>query len=122
MSPERWKEPLYLALFIALVGGLWAVTLQQTREWVTAIQVMGNAVVIAVAVTITLREVIEMLAEAFKKKMRELGQEEGRREGIAEGLTKGRREERQEMLDRLVEDSLITEEQRRQIEAEREKG
>ena len=114
MLPERWKEPFYLALFIALVGGLWAVTLQQTREWVTAIQVMGNAVVIAVAVTITLREVIEMLSDAFKKQMWELGYEEGRREG--------RREVRREVLDRLVKDSMITEEQRRQIEAEREKG
>ncbi len=107
MSPDRWRDPFYLVLFIALVGAFWGVTLWQTREWVVAVQVMGSGVVISAAVTITVREVGEMLAEAFKKQMRELGRQEGRQEG------------RREILEQLVRDAVITEEQRNQLEADR---
>ena len=101
MFAERWRDPLYLALFIALVGVLWGVTLAQTREWAETIQVLGNSVVIAAAITLTVREVVEMLAEAFKKKMREWAWEKGR----------------EQLLDQLVQEAYITEEQRKQIES-----
>ena len=101
MFAERWRDPLYLALFIALTGGLWGVTLSQSREWAETIQVLGNSVVIAAAITLTVREVVEMLAEAFKKKMWEWGREKGR----------------EEILDRLVKEAYLTEEQRKQIES-----
>ena len=116
MTPYRWRDPLYLALFIALTGALWGLTLRQTQEWADAVQVMAAAVVIAAAITITVREVVEMLAEAFKRQMRQLGHEEGRKEGIEVGVERGGRN----MLDRLVKNGMISEEQRKQIEKEPE--
>ena len=96
-----------------MVAAFWGVTLWRTQEWEIVVQGMSNGVVISAAVTITLREVVEMLAEAFKKKMRELGREEGRKEGREEG--------RRELLDRLLTDAVITEEQRNQLDADHPK-
>ena len=117
MFAERWRDPLYLALFIALVGGLWGVTLSQTREWAETIQVLGNSVVIAAAITLTVREVVEMLAEAFRKKMREWAWEKGVEEGIERGREEGIELGEQRLLDRMVNEAYLTEEQRKQIES-----
>ena len=116
MPTERWREPLYLALFIVLVAAFWGVTLARGQEWESALQAMTNGVVIAAAIIITVREVVEMLAEAFRKKMREWAWEKGVEEGIERGIERGREEGREEVLDRLVREAVITEEQRKQFE------
>ena len=76
--PERWNAPLYLLLFIVSSVGLsWWAVLDADGSF-EVMQALAASVVVSAAITIVFREVVEMLAEQFKKMRYERGLEEGR--------------------------------------------
>ena len=111
--------------FTLTVGGLTLVLFNEIGErtddsWVSTLANiglgMGWVVIVAGALSYTVMESFNMLAERYARRQREEGRQEGRQEGHQEGRQEGRQEVRQEgrqeVLDQLEKLSHLSYEER----------
>ena len=128
----RWLEsgPYWIIYYLVYIGALlWqaaAVYPALAREdWAAALTVAaGIALTATIVVELGVRtmllipKAIHDILERGRAEGRVQGREEGRVLGLAEGRAEGREEVRREILEQLVADHNITEERRKELEAE----
>ena len=122
MQLPKANEAWYLIVFFTLtVGGLTLVLFNEIGErtddsWVSTLANiglgMGWVVIVAGALSYTVMESFNMLAERYARRQREEGRQEGRQEGHQEGRQEGRQEVRQVILDQLEKLSHLSYEER----------